>query len=175
MAERRFTTMCASADVGSEDSVVAIREGKRSANKTRGCGSIAIDVNEESVAPWNSLVCAIIFVFVFTLPYEVLGIKEVTTATGCAIFLNNFRRPSFKLCSSCSGRVPWTFLLYRERVLWTARCVDGATFRRLENVLGKDMEVVHQVRCLKISRARLTPVFLGSQSLFSMIVMIRLR
>jgi hypothetical protein len=45
--------MCAAADedADKEDRVVAIREGLRRANATRGYGSIAMEVNDESVAP----------------------------------------------------------------------------------------------------------------------------
>jgi hypothetical protein len=43
--------MCAGGDADREDRVVAIREGTRSANAMRGYGSIAIEVNDESVAP----------------------------------------------------------------------------------------------------------------------------
>jgi hypothetical protein len=43
--------MCADDDEDAEDRVVAIREGMRSANATRGYGSIAIEVNDERVAP----------------------------------------------------------------------------------------------------------------------------
>jgi len=43
--------MCAGEDTDREERVVAIREGMRSANAMRGYGSIAIEVNEESVAP----------------------------------------------------------------------------------------------------------------------------
>lgn len=45
--------MCAGADEDAkrEDRVVAIREGTRRAKVTRGYGSIAMEVNEERVAP----------------------------------------------------------------------------------------------------------------------------
>ena len=51
-AESMFITMC---DLDFRDeadlSVVAIRDGIRSENDTSGWGSIAIDVNDERVAP----------------------------------------------------------------------------------------------------------------------------
>jgi len=43
--------MCVGEDADREERVVAMREGMRSANATRGYGSIAIEVNDESVAP----------------------------------------------------------------------------------------------------------------------------
>jgi hypothetical protein len=97
-----------------KDSVVAMREGIRSANATSGCGSIAIDVNEESVAPWYLQPIG-----VFPLPYppfnvgledsvvsfvlgtvlgsrrSLAGMNDVTTATGCAMSLKRRRRSSF--------------------------------------------------------------------------------
>ena len=70
-AERRLMTICAGRLAGlelagwrvegdweeyRELNVVAIREGIRRANAMRGYGSIAIDVKEDSVAPWNVVV-----------------------------------------------------------------------------------------------------------------------
>jgi hypothetical protein len=59
----------------------------RRANAMRGYGSIAMDVNDDNVAPWKG--------------YEVLeelgGIKDVTTATGCAVSRRRARSLSFKL------------------------------------------------------------------------------
>ena len=59
----------------------------RRANAMRGYGSIAMDVNDDKVAPWK--VC------------EVLGefgcMKDVTTATGCAVSRRRARSLSFTL------------------------------------------------------------------------------
>ena len=47
----------------------------RRANAMRGYGSIAMDINDDKVAPWKG--CEML---------EELGcIKDVTTATGCAV------------------------------------------------------------------------------------------
>jgi hypothetical protein len=54
---------------------VAIRDGIRSENVTRGCGSKAMEENEESVAPWNSE-CGPALLS--------KGMWDVTIATDCA-------------------------------------------------------------------------------------------
>lgn len=50
-ADKMFMTMSAGEFGGEELREDAMREGMRRANVTRGTGSIAIDVKEESVAP----------------------------------------------------------------------------------------------------------------------------
>jgi len=65
-----------------ELNVVAIREGIRSANATRGYGSIAIDVKEDSVAPWNSVVSSLSWLLAAFANESVEGMNDVITATG---------------------------------------------------------------------------------------------
>ena len=76
----------------------AMRDGTRSENATRLCGAIEMDVNEDSVAPWNRGVpdidvgvdaggldddgCAEDEVDEARVRF---GMKDVTTATGCAV------------------------------------------------------------------------------------------
>lgn len=55
---------------------VAMREGMRRENATRGCGSIAMEVKEERVAPW----------------YTLEDSKDVTTVTGWAVSRRRARR-----------------------------------------------------------------------------------
>lgn len=76
-------------------SVVAIREGMRNENAMSGWGSIAIELNEERVAPWN-LSCRCLLSSLGPSSSEVeeeeevdgeeegsqTGMREVTTATG---------------------------------------------------------------------------------------------
>lgn len=87
---------------------VAMRDGTRSENATRLCGAIEMDVNEDSVAPWNRRVTGIdvgVGVDVVGVDAGVdgldddgcaeddvdeavrvrFGMKDVTTATGCAV------------------------------------------------------------------------------------------
>jgi hypothetical protein len=85
------------ADEERSERVVAMRDGTRNENATRWWGAIETDVNEDNVAPWkvdvdgmgsgdNGCACAD--------PEEegcgrgampVLGMNDVTTATGCAV------------------------------------------------------------------------------------------
>jgi len=53
VAERTLMTICAGSTGSTVLREVAMREGSRSEKATSGCGSIAIEENEESVAPWN--------------------------------------------------------------------------------------------------------------------------
>jgi len=53
----------------------------------RGYGSIAMDVNDDKVAPWKG--CEVL--------EEWGGMKDVTTATGCAVSRRRARSLSFKL------------------------------------------------------------------------------
>ena len=84
---------------------VAMRDGTRSENATRLCGAIEMDVNEDSVAPWNREApdvdvdvdgslddgCA-----EDDVDEDEDGMKDVTTATGCAVS----RRSARILCES---------------------------------------------------------------------------
>lgn len=91
--------------------VVAIREGIRSAKATRGNGSIAIDVKEDSVAPWNFVMSRLSWLLAAFANEFVEGMNDVTTTTGCAISLNNVRRCSFNFLpffSTSSGLLPST-------------------------------------------------------------------
>jgi hypothetical protein len=83
-----------------EFNVVAIREGIRSANATRGYGSIAIDVNEDSVAPWNLVVFSFSWLVAAFVIASVEGMNDVITATGCAISLSSIRKCSFNVLLS---------------------------------------------------------------------------
>ena len=60
------------------DKVVAIREGIRSENETRGCGESDIDVNDDNVAPWYRG-------WVFASDASERGMSDVRTATGWAV------------------------------------------------------------------------------------------
>lgn len=79
----------------SAESVAAILDGTRSANATSGWGSIAIELNDDSVAPWKLRFCSWcrcecrgICEWVCAAAGWVCdgecpgGMKEVTTATG---------------------------------------------------------------------------------------------
>ena len=50
-ADSKFTTMCAGRFGCADLRDWAMREGWRRENATRGCGSMAMDVNDDSVAP----------------------------------------------------------------------------------------------------------------------------
>lgn len=80
---------------------VAMRDGTRNENATRLCGAIEMDVNEDSVAPWNRDVavddddndggCAAAAEDDVDggggadVGVGLFGMNEVTTATGCAV------------------------------------------------------------------------------------------
>lgn len=76
-----------------------MRDGTRSENATRWCGAIEMDVNEDSVAPWNGHVGGGDGLEDGRCWYaeddvdddeggagsRCFGMKDVTTATGCAV------------------------------------------------------------------------------------------
>ena len=60
----------------------ASRDGIRSENDTRGCGSRAIDENEDNVAPWNGCVRPGGIQSGDALCLSSMSRMDVTTATG---------------------------------------------------------------------------------------------
>ena len=66
-----------------------MREGIRREKATSGCGSSAMEVNEERVAPWKreleGSACGVDGL-------ASAGMSEVTTATGCAVSRSRARR-----------------------------------------------------------------------------------
>lgn len=76
-ADSRLTTMWEGSSGLDSLRIVAMREGIRSAKETRGYGSIAMDVKDESVAPW------------YGCSWSVDPIFPVTTATGWAVCLRS--------------------------------------------------------------------------------------
>jgi hypothetical protein len=100
-AERMFTTKsegfeCLLSSVARNE--VARREGTRRENATRGCGSRAMEVKEERVAPWyrgdtdmwSSGSC-------FSEEEDSECRMVVTTVTGWAVSRNKARKSSFTL------------------------------------------------------------------------------
>ena len=83
-----------------------MREGMRSEKATRGCGSIAIDVKEDSVAPWKREWLRELEEFVLRCAS---GMSEVTTATGCAVSRSNLRRSCRAVLDDavCNGRITY--------------------------------------------------------------------
>ena len=80
---------------------VVMRDGILRANVTRGYGSIAIGVKEETVAPWWS---ACVLVTGWAVLLEDGGMNAVTTATGWAAPRKSSRSCSCIHCSWACGR-----------------------------------------------------------------------
>jgi hypothetical protein len=79
-------------------SAVAIRDGIRREKDTSGYGSIAMDVNDDKVAPWCVDECS----------GNAVNKLDVITATGWAVSRNNERRRSRTIVSGVVLRHrPW--------------------------------------------------------------------
>ncbi len=108
-------------------SVVAILEGMRNENAMSGWGSMAIELNEERVAPWN-LACRCLPSSLDPSSSEIeveeevdgeeegsqTGMREVTTATGWAVLRRRLRRSVRTRAWDCVTVLWWWWVL----ILW---------------------------------------------------------
>ena len=115
------------AELAAISKAVVMRDGIRRANVTRGYGSIAIGVKEETVAPWWS---ACVLATGWAILLEDGGMSAVTTATGWAVPRKSSRSCS---CIHCSWTCGWQV----THLGWIAAvaCCEWKRGRHLWNTL----------------------------------------
>lgn len=113
---------------------VAMREGMRREKATSGCGSSAMEVKEESVAPWKRELVGSACGVDGLAP---AGMSEVTTATGCAVprrRVRRSRRMDSELCAlvlEVAKDRPRSVLVVRGRQFMVERSGCSSRFRIL--------------------------------------------